>query len=306
MSSNDARRAGSAGAPEISRALRLLARRGARSLGSEVEVTSADGGGGRYLPANVWSHLLRNRWVERDGADGRWRLSQHGRAELKRKMSMMPEDDAAGLRMGIRRPKPDKPGFDAAECPVGWLARRRDKNGEPMISPEQLAAAERLRADFWFAGMTPKVTTNWTAALGAGRGQRSPAGAGVDIQDAVIAAGMRVRQALAAVGPEHSGLLVDVCCHLKGLEQVERGLSWPPRTAKVVLGIALNQLARHYGLTPSRPNAETCRARVRHWGAEGYRPSVDGAASEEGLRGGAGEGGAGVGTDALDHGGEAV
>jgi hypothetical protein len=174
---------------------------------------------------------------------------------------------AAGARTHTRTRRP--------ECitPIAWLGRRKDKDGQPLISEEGIVAAERLSADFWFAGMMPRVTTNWSADAIRSGGRRAAPGIGVEMQDHVVAAGERVRRALAAAGPELSGILVDVCCHGKGLELFERDAGWPKRSAKVVLQIALTRLARHYGLGPQHATATL--SRVRHWGAEGYRPGID-------------------------------
>ncbi len=176
-------------------------------------------------------------------------------------------DEAAGRARPVR---------NLSESPITWLFNRRDSDGQSLISEAQFNAAEKLRADFWFAQMTPNVTQSWNVTATIGGGRRGAPGAGVDLADNVIAAGERVRRALGAVGPEHAGILVDVCCHLKGLEDIERSAGWPRRSAKIVLGIALSALARHYGF--ARQESVRGGNAVRHWGGEGYRPSIDGAA----------------------------
>lgn len=171
------------------------------------------------------------------------------------------------------------PGHNPAESPVAWLFSRRGGDGQPLITEAQFNAGEKLRADFWFAQMTPSVTQSWNHASGGGSRRGAP-GAGVDLADNVIAAGERVRRALESVGPEHAGVLIDVCCHLKGLEDVERRAGWPRRSAKIVLSMALAALARHYGLARAEVRQPRVAA-VRHWGASDYRPSLEPAADDE-------------------------
>ena len=60
-----------------------------------------------------------------------------------------------------------------SESPLAWLRRRKDRDGEALISQAQFDAGERLRADFWFAQMTPRLTVNWSAASPSKRGRRS-------------------------------------------------------------------------------------------------------------------------------------
>lgn len=161
-----------------------------------------------------------------------------------------------------------------AESPLAWLRRRKDRDGEALISQTQFDAGERLRADFWFAQMTPRVTVNWASATPAQRGRRSGMSyRGESIQDATAAARERVRRALGAVGPELAGILIDVCCHLKGLEAAERHAGWPQRSGKVVLQLALTRLARHYGI--ERTGQGQRSGAVRHWGADDFRPLFD-------------------------------
>jgi hypothetical protein len=159
---------------------------------------------------------------------------------------------------------------DENESPLVWLARRRGRSGRTMIEPHQLQAGERLRADFTRAHLMPRMTSNWSNPVRSNR--RSAGSQTAVLADTVVAARQRVHHALDAVGPEFSGLLIDVCCFLKGLEVAERERRWPPRSAKIVLQLALDCLARHYGYS-ARIRGPS-RAGVRTWLAEDATFSV--------------------------------
>jgi hypothetical protein len=166
---------------------------------------------------------------------------------------------------------PDALLVNESESPLAWLARRKDQDGRPMIDAVQFAAGERLREDFTRAAMTPRIGANLTSPVAHGR--RTGGDSAMHFSDFVIAAKERLNRALDAVGPEFSGLLLDVCCFLKGLETVERERGWPRRTSKVVLGLALDRLARHYGLAAKITGRN--RAQTRAWQAEDARPTMD-------------------------------
>lgn len=171
---------------------------------------------------------------------------------------------------GVRRPVL----VNEAESPLGWLKSRKDRNGRPLISDDQFAAGERLRADYWFAHLSVRVTSNWSALAPSDRSRRAAPSNAATLRDEVIAAKERVMRALMAVGPEISGVLVDICCELKGLEDAEKENGWPQRAGKVVLQIALTRLARHYGLIGDEKQ-KPARRGLRHWGSEDYRPTLD-------------------------------
>lgn len=138
---------------------------------------------------------------------------------------------------------------DLRESPLLWLHRRPGRDGRPQISDSQFAAGERFRADLTRAAMLPRTTMNWEAVAAPeerGGQPRDPSTA----SDVAVAARQRVRHACDRLGPELSGLAMDVCGFLKGLDAVERERGWPARSAKVVLRVALDQLAEHYGIVP--------------------------------------------------------
>jgi hypothetical protein len=140
----------------------------------------------------------------------------------------------------------------------GW----RGRDGRSLIEADQLQAGERLRADFTRAHLMPRTTSNWSEPLSSGRHAGGGERAGA-FTDTVIAARQSVHLALDAVGPEFAGLLLDVCCFLKGLEDIERERAWPARSGKVVLQLALARLARHYGYSARARGL--ARAPVRTW-----------------------------------------
>lgn len=154
------------------------------------------------------------------------------------------------------------------ESPLAVLAQRKSRDGRAFLSAFELQAGERLRADYSFGQIMPRMSANWEAAISAGR--RGGGNTKADLSDNALAARQRVNDAIEAVGPELAGVLVDVCCFLKGLEQVETERCWPRRSAKLMLKTALGVLDRHY-----RPQ-KRCDGRrgVVHWGAADYRPRL--------------------------------
>lgn len=247
--------------PPLSRAaLRLLAAMGEAGIAAIPDPTRAGTiilqascvgpslGRGSH-PEAALTELDRRDLVQRD-ARGLATISEPGRAHLRRG----PAGDASGFsaqHRDLARTEipgdtgPERVVVNTGESPLEWLRRRRDRDGEPMIDAAAFTAGERLRQDLTFAGMLPSVTARWDGAVASETGgARDPAGT----TDAVIAARQRARAALAATGPDFADLLLDLCGFLKGLETIERDRNWPARSAKVVVRLALRQLARHYGL----------------------------------------------------------
>lgn len=124
-----------------------------------------------------------------------------------------------------------------AESPLGWLARRG------LLTAGQVAAGERLREDHARAGLSARVTMRWEAAQGAsGRGGSGAQGQALSALDAK----RRFDAAMAAVGPGLSDILWRVACEGAGLAEAEKGLGWPTRAGKLVLGLALDRLVEYY------------------------------------------------------------
>lgn len=205
----------------------------------------------------------------------RLRLTEAGRAWLRRTAATQdPEADPFRAQHARLRRKPLEKGarptlVNETESPLAWLARRKTADGRPFLELAQIEAGERFRSDIEKAQILQRVTANWEAPTAS---SRRGADAGVAVTELAMDARRRLARACDAVGPDLAGLLTDVCGYLKGLETVESERGWPARSAKVVLKIALERLARHYGVASEATGPARSRG-LLHWGADDYRPN---------------------------------
>lgn len=257
--------------PEIREALRILRRLAepgaclalARDMDTAVVVRDTEDG--RTLRTAAVDRALAEAlavrdWVQIDGEPGgrilRYRITGAGRAALKRGVPGDGEDtfdrfseqhrDMTDREVGGQGGAPRRRArYNLAESPLTALARRRDKDGKPFLSPALVAAGERLREDFELARMGPRVTQNWERFLTGGeRGAFTGGGAGNC--SGPQAARERVSAALTDLGPGLGDVALRCCCFLEGLEAAEQRMGWSARSGKIVLRIALQRLKRHY------------------------------------------------------------
>jgi len=147
------------------------------------------------------------------------------------------------------------------ESPLGWLARRRNANGDPFLLPEEIEAGETLRADFERAQLGPRVTQDWRSFLTPGGSGSGVSAQERGVDDGAEAARHRVMNALSDLGPGLSDAALRTCCFLEGLETVEATMAWSARSGKIVLKIALQRLAEHY----RRMEPRSKHGEIRTW-----------------------------------------
>lgn len=270
---------------EARRLLPVLAKKGARARcetrGRRLEVAIVLRAGQKkpsaVCEADVLAAFSQREWV-RQQSGGDWTIAPAGLAWLVRATGgedgyrsqhriiserMLTMDDGSSRPVRI----------NDGENPLGWLRRRKGRDGRPFLNDDMVAAGERLRSDFTCAQMTPGITTDWTRIQTHGPGAKSArANGSLDLSDAAMAARQRFERALTAVGPEMANVVVDVCCFLIGLGEAERSRGWPQRSAKLVLRLALDILARHYGITRPQPQ-KTMRRKSHAWRRDDVKPS---------------------------------
>lgn len=173
------------------------------------------------------------------------------------------------------------PEFNDSESPLARLFLRKDAVGKTYIDGQQFLAGEKLRSDFERAHLSQRITSTYAESAGSGgRHWQMSDNSIARLSDNAIAARQRLHHAFAAVGPELSGILYQVCCLAGGFEQAERILALPPRSGKAILSLALTRLARHYGLIKTHQPRKTDS--IAHWATDDYRPAISAAPIQTG------------------------
>ena len=231
------------------------------------------------LKANIFEGFVANDWLVENTKD-HWHISAQGEAWLQRRLAANDPYRAQHQLNGAKNFEiaPNavrKLTVNLTESPLGWLRHRKNADGNPLLSQEQYEAGERLRSDFEKAGMSPRITSDITAPMNSSSGKRAgDAGNSVAMREAAIAAKQRFFKALDAAGADLADVLIEVCCHLKGMDEAEKQLQLPQRSGKIVLAIALTRLGQHYGLIPLQTSHHYKTTSLRHWGDDNYRPKI--------------------------------
>lgn len=167
---------------------------------------------------------------------------QGGWTMIARPEPILPPPGRPGVIEGeVLLPEASKPvRRNLGESPIAWLARRRDRDGQPWLTTIEAAAGERLREEYERLGTQGRLTMRWDASRVDGG---SP---GLAAAERDHAARQRIARALEAVGPGLREILERICLMGSALEAAEAALKLPRRTGKTVLKLALQRLARHY------------------------------------------------------------
>ena len=125
-----------------------------------------------------------------------------------------------------------------AESPIAWLHSRGH------LEDRLFDAGEALRRDYERAQLSASVTMRWDPVRV--KTNRSVGDAGLTPSEKQIVAKSRFEGALAHAGKGLDDVLWRVVCAGEGLPETEKALSWPARSGKLVLKLALDRVADFY------------------------------------------------------------
>jgi hypothetical protein len=128
--------------------------------------------------------------------------------------------------------------INLSESPLSWLHARGH------LSNRQMLAGETLRGDYEPAALGPHVAMSWENIPRSRQKRGVPSG--LNRTERMIQAKSRFDGALTALGPDLSDIAWRVICVGESVPAGEREMSWPVRSGKLVLKIALDRLAVFY------------------------------------------------------------
>jgi hypothetical protein len=134
------------------------------------------------------------------------------------------------------------------DSPLLRLYRQLDGDGIRFLSEAEFAAGEKFRQDYARSAMGRMSASNWGSVRQGNSAARAAFGADHGT-GAALDARRRVMDALGTVGPVLDRVLFALLVREQEVRILETDLSWPKRSGKIVLKIALSRLARHYGLS---------------------------------------------------------
>ncbi len=213
--------------------------------------------GAKKVPLEL-GHKLMGQDLVMKGVMGELVITQAGRSWLIRAHGETNVEKASGAPSPFKRQhqayetrkidvegRPEKVTVNIKESPLSWLAGRKGKDGQALIKTSHLEAGERLREDFEMGHFQGRMTSLYEARP-LEKGRR--AAPGMNATERQISAKGRFDAAVSAMGPGLADVACRVCCQQQGLKNTEDDLGWPSRSAKIVLRIALDRLADHYGI----------------------------------------------------------
>ena len=156
---------------------------------------------------------------------------------------------------------PDGTRVNLGDDLLARLARPDAKNRTAFLSAAQFEAGLRLRRMWRRAGIAPRLTMHYAPdhMPGSGGGQ-------AEMGDMAADARRRFNALLGELPPDCARVVFDVAAELRGLQQIEADAGWPRRSAKLVLRIGLEQVARRMGLSDSAEGPERGRVRAEMHG----------------------------------------
>lgn len=246
------------------RFVRLLLAAGAAQRAGDGTFRVAGKGRRASLAASAVAALVSAGVLSGDGTSCRPRPET---AVWLRRQLLGADGQSAQHRWIVRRA--DGTEINLAESPLARLAVPAGSDTVPFLDSHHVEAGERVRRLVERAQLRPQLTMSYDPVRISG--PRNGSGGG-DISDLAADARRRLAEIVGILPPDCAGVILDVCGLLKGLQAIESEHGWPPRSAKLVLRIGLDHLARHFGLAPVATGRR--QGKQRQWMEAGARPAM--------------------------------